>query len=307
MSQCYNHYLKPMSFRQLSQELKLALPALEKTVIDSNSSEMQSFESANVILRDYGPVMKVNLENISSGESSPCHSDNEKSSLQTKRKKDLSLYNILSYYLDSSSVEELKPFNPQSNDFDWVIIMGFLNDGQVTRAKEILANTPCKGKVRYAKRVYYKGFRSCLFECKSSEDAKYVLDFALNQSTLMSKFRTELWGLQLRSRFKDAAFQSSYNAIILKNIPPQFSAETLRQIIKAECAKTEVKSIDVLTLIENTIVTTIAFSSLEEAELMCQKLNNKVVQNGNILKVINDNFFMVIRANQSSLKNRQHS
>lgn len=277
-----------MSFRKISHELKQTIPTLKtfaSSFPDSNHVEFHSLKETNPNLQDYGPVMKVNLENISSGESSPCHSDNEKSSRQSKRKKDLTLYNVLSNFLDGSTVEELKPLHPKCSDFDWVIIMGFLNDAQVARMKELLSATQCKSKVRYAKRVFYKGFRSCLFECKSFEEGKYLLEFALNDPGITTELRANLWGLQLRSKFKDSEFQSGYNGIILKNIPPQFTSETLRQIMAAECPRVVVKTIDVLTFIENTIATVITFSSLEEAELMCQKLNNKIVQHGYVLKV----------------------
>ena len=87
----------------------------------------------------------------------------------------------MSNFLESSTVEEFKPNTGQNpSDFDWVIIMGFLNDEQISQLKEILSSTQCTTKVRYAKRVFYKGFRSCLLECVSSEDSKVVLEFILN-------------------------------------------------------------------------------------------------------------------------------
>lgn len=275
-----------MSFRVICSEIKQKLPPskeISKSLLEGNHIEFRSLEKLNPSLREYEPVMKVNLENVSSGESSPCHSDYEKPT--SKRKKDLTLYNILNNYLDGSTVEEFQYFHPNSHEFDWVVIMGFIDDEQVNRTKEILANTECKKKIRFTKKVFYKGFRSCLFECDSFEDAKFTYEFILGSPLLAAEIKTNLWGALLRSKFKDVDFQNNYNAIVVKNIPPQFTTEVFKHILSAECPQITPKSIDVLTYIENTIATVINFYSLEEAELMCQRLNNKLLQHEYVLKV----------------------
>lgn len=278
-----------MSHRSVCQEIKRKLPPERKLlapIINSNSLEFRSIEEIMPDLRDYGPVMRASLENISSGESSPCHSDNEKlPSRPPKRKKDLSLYNILTNYLDSSTVEELKPYSQNTSQFDWVIVMGFINDLQVTRAKEILASTDCKKKVRFAKRVYYKGFRSCLFECKSFEDGVYLLNVVRSNLLASKGIQANLWGLQVKSKFKDPEFQSTYNAVIVKNVPPNFTQDTFKHFLNSEFPHVPIKTVDVMTFIENTIATIITLPSLEEAEIICQALNNRSFPNNYTLKV----------------------
>lgn len=277
-----------MAFRNVCQRLLKYLPSKQEmsSGLDGDFIEFQSFEKLNPLLHDYGPVMRVNLEGISSGESSPCHSDNENPSTRSKRKKDLTLYDAHTDYLDSSTVEELTLCIQDPKNYDWVILMGFTSDQQVAKAKKLLAQTQAKAKVRYAKRVYYKGFRSCLLECMSHEDAKYTLDLALKNFASNKKLRASIWGMQVRSRFNDPDFLSSYNAVIVKDIPPQFTKEIFMQILQAESYSIVPKAIDVFTFIENTIVTVINFFSLEDAEIMCQKLNNKKLQHNYILKVV---------------------
>lgn len=269
-----------MSYRAVCQDIKKNLPPkkqITKLVNRKSKLEFHSTEELLQNLRNYGPVVQTNLEGISSGESSPCISDDEKNKSRPKRKKDLSLYDILESYLDSSSVEELFSDHPAPYEFDWVIIMGFVDDTQVTQARETL-NNECKAKIQDARLVYYKGFRSCLCQCMTYEDARLLLDFIYTRPVISQPSPTALTGIQLRSKFKDLEFESAYNSIMVKNVPAHFTPETFKQFIGFVCPNIVIKSVDQMTMIANTIVTVIGLFSLEEAEIVCQKLNNKTLQ-----------------------------
>ena len=272
------------NINHLCEEFCLNLAADPTSLSDFIRQSVKELSSLSRLVRplsNYGPILasKNYLEPISSGESSPCFSEEEEenSSTQKHRKNEFSLYEIGKMFLDSSSIIEIT----QSNSwYSWILIHGLSDEKDVSVLLRLMDKHLKQSKFETVKTVVYKGQKSFLMQFKEHITAQKAFSF-LSDDLYAKTFIKDRWQvIRVHNRMAEPKYMSQFSGIILTNLPSDCTCETLLSVVKMNCSNISCLSFEIPVLIGDSYSSLIRTETLDDAERLALTLNGLETENG---------------------------
>ena len=232
----------------------------------------------------YGPNLKDTFpEPVSSGESSPCHSDHGKEPSRRKRVVEYDLHDLGKMFLDSSLVVDITNMEHQKASSPTILIQG-ITDQQDARAIVEQIKKKHKNIFFRPKIAIYKGKAGIILYFKHVDDARAAFNLLTKDPEVLPLLKNKAKVMWIYNRTKELLASKNFFAVVARNFPLNYSVELLKELIASKCKDVQVLHIEPLVYIGNAVCTMIRTASLEDAEQLAVSLNKTKIMN-NIIKV----------------------
>jgi len=260
-------------------------PHLLQGTIRQSIKELCSFSRQMKSLGDYGPmpISKKLFEPVSPGGSSPCHSDNCLEDDEEKtRVREPSLYEVAEIFLDTSAVIEITQSAKSSNWCLWIMICGLNEESSIKGLMTLIDKHLQNIHYETCKKIVYKGQISFALHFKEHFTTQKVFTF-LSEDFYAKTYIKDRWKvLRFYNRMDDPKYMLEFFGVILQNLPLESTSQTIIDLVAMNSSNMSVLSVEIPTLIGESLCSFIRTKTLEDAETLALTLNGLITQTGNI-------------------------
>lgn len=253
--------------------------------IRRSTKGLSSFSEVLPSLTSYGPMLPQNkfIEPVSPGCSSPCYSiPNDNANQNIQRDLGYTLYDIGRMFLDNLSVTEIQRPSPETGRFSCLLLYGLNNRQFVNDFLTMLRNSHLNPEYKDARIVIFKGRLSFLMQFDSLPLARDVCHFLKNDFYAKECIKCRWQVLWVHNKLLDPQYMASFYAVVLKNLPPDCSVETLQHLVTSNCGNASYTHIDTPVFVGHTVCSLIRTLTLEDAEMIALGLNGLLTKTGTI-------------------------